>query len=51
MAEQVEQDRQEGGVVKTALIFLVCFAVAVAYYLAIDKFLMGPIQNLPFPYK
>ena len=45
-----EQGSQEGGIVKSALLFLVCFAVAIVYYLLIDKGLMA-FQNLPFPYK
>lgn len=46
-----EQGREEEGIAKGSLMFLVFFAVAIAYYLAIDWFLMVPIQNLPFPYK
>ena len=45
------QDQGEGGVVKTALMFLAALAVAAVYYFLLDKIMMGPVQNLPFPYK
>lgn len=42
---------QEVGVGKKIGVFIVFLAIAVVYYLALDKFMMGPMQNLPFPYK
>jgi len=42
---------EKWGVVKTALAFLVCFAVAAAYYGFLDWVMMVHAQNLPFPYQ
>ena len=48
--DQIEE-KSEGGIVKSLIMFLVFFAIAVGYYLSIDYVLMVFAQNLPFPYK
>jgi len=36
---------------KTVVVFVLCFAVAAAYYLFLDWVMMVKAQNLPFPYR
>jgi len=42
---------EEKGGLKSIMLFLLFFVVAVGYYLTIDYVLMVFAQNLPFPYK
>jgi hypothetical protein len=43
--------QEKWGFFKTAVVFLLCFAVAASYYALIDWALMVHAQNLPFPYR
>ena len=43
--------QEKWGVVKTVIVFLICFAVAAAYYGFLDWVMMVHAQNLPFPYR
>ncbi len=45
------ESEEKRGMVKTAGAFLLCFAVAAAYYLWLDWVMMIHAQNLPFPYR
>lgn len=45
------EGQEKWGVVKTAAVFLGCFAVAAAYYIFLNWVMMVHAQNLPFPYR
>ncbi len=45
------QDAGSGEMGKTIVYFLVFMVVATGYYYFLDWVMMGPMQNLPFPYK
>jgi len=45
------QEVKPWGKGKTAVVFVIAFAVAVTYYVFLDWVMMVPVQNLPFPYK
>ena len=47
----IEGGEEKGGLMKSVMLFLLFFVVAVGYYLTIDYVLMVFAQNLPFPYK
>ena len=42
---------EQVGVGKKVGVFLVMMVVAAFYYYFLDWVMMGPMQNLPFPYK
>ena len=45
------QEASGGETGKTIVFFLIFMVVAAGYYYFLDWVLMGPVQNLPFPYK
>lgn len=45
------QDASGSGTGKTMVLYVVFLAVAAGYYFFLDWVMMGPMQNLPFPYK
>lgn len=48
MANQETGSKETG---KTLAFYFVFLAVAAVYYYFLDWVMMGPMQNLPFPYK
>lgn len=46
-----QDTNEQVGLGKKIGVFIVFMAIAVVYYFALDKVMMGPMQNLPFPYK
>jgi hypothetical protein len=52
MANQANQEVNEDvGLGKKMGFFIVAMAIAAVYYYFLDWVMMGPMQNLPFPYK